>query len=164
MKTIVNMSNEKVEIVDESLIVESTVRTKRLKSSPGELPSRGLQIKEEIDKKKLEMEKQANEKVKEKVNLGTQQEQMRIYVKAMDGSLSDRTEEIMCDPGVTIGSLVDRFLDICGGVLGSSGYIARDSKGRELGLGNSLSEAEVASLNTVYVYCKSVTTDHKVEL
>jgi len=162
------MSDEKVEIVDESLKVEPAARTKRLKSSPGELPTGGLleemkKIKAERDKK-LAMENQAHEEVQENKNYTNESEekQMKIFVKVMDGSRADLTVDVMCDPGDTIGILVDRVLVIRGMVMERSGHIARDSHGRELGHGNTLAEAGVESGDTVYLYCKDVQTKNKV--
>jgi len=117
-------------------------RTKRVNSSPGELPSGGLL--EEMKRIKAEREKQ---KGKEKLD----PVEITIVVETIDGDEIYSNRKIVCDANDSVGSLVEKYLDACG-VGGSTGrYSVRNGEGTLLDMGTSLAVAKVGNGDTVYV-------------
>jgi len=139
--------------VEENLEVPTSGRTKRLGSAPPELASGGLleemkKIQEERKKQKLEMlSKEKDLKEDDVMN-------MKVLVEPNDARLGCR-EEIMSSSGDTVSCVVDRYLERCGGVVGSSGYLARDSGGMIVNMGDSLAEAGIKDGDLLLISCKN---------
>jgi len=137
-------------------------------SSSSKSSSSSSRLKEEMVEQKAEMENKEAVIGKDQVEQDEKTEQtpkcldlgvaMMVVVEARDNRLGGR-EEVMCEPEDTVSSLVDRYLDKCGGVVGSSGYMASSEGGLLLDMGNTLTIAGIRSGDTIYIACKSLDTE-----
>jgi len=87
-------------------------------------------------------------------------DEMKVLLESSDARLGGK-EEIVSNPGDTISYLVDRYIDKCGGVVGSSGYVARNSQGNLLDMEDTLLVAGVRSGDTVHISCKNIENEGK---
>ena len=118
-----------------------------------------MENKEAVIRKDQVEQDEKTEQTPKSLDLGVA---MMVVVEARDNRLGGR-EEMMCEPEDTVSSLVDRYLDKCGGVVGSSGYMASSEGGLLLDMGNTLTIAGIRSGDTIYIACKSLDSE-KVSL
>ena len=138
--------------VEKNLEIRTSGRTKRLGSAPPELASGGLleemkKIQEERKKQKLDMENKEKDL--------NEDEEMTVLVETNDARHGGR-EEIMSSKGDTVSCVVDRYLERCGGVVGSSGYLARDGWGRVVNMGDTLALAGIKDGDILHISCKNL--------
>jgi len=140
-------------VIDESSPIKNTSvanvvnengngRTKRINSSPGELPSGGLL--EEMRKIKAEREKQMGKGKLDPVEI-------TIVVETIDGDEIYSSRKIVCDANDSVGSLVEKYLEACGVGCSIGRYMVRNGEGSLLDMGSSLAVAKVGNGDTVYV-------------